>query len=107
MDLLSSDILKTFFFLYILFEKSIIMQKLNDINEAVSYLREGDIITGNGKDLFMMKNKRIYRYCEGTQFGLSIKDFMELYNKNTFYLYEESVEIDESKDEAYYRYYRK
>ena len=83
------------------------MQKLSDINEALSYLREGDIITGNGKDLFVMKNDRIYRYNEGSCFGLSIKDFVELYNKNTFYLYEESAEIDETKDEAYYRYYRK
>ena len=83
------------------------MQKLSDINEALSYLREGDIVTGNGKDLFVMKNDRIYRYSDGSRFGLSIKDFVELYNKNTFYLYEESVEIDESKDEAYYRYYRK
>ena len=83
------------------------MQKLNDITEAIGYLREGDIITGNGKDLFILKNDKVYRYNEGTHYGMSIKDFMELYNKNTFYLYEESVEIDESKDEAYYRYYRK
>ena len=83
------------------------MQRLNDINEAIGYLREGDIITGNGKDLFILKNDKIYRYYEGTHYSMSIKDFMELYNKNTFYLYEESVEIDESKDEAYYRYYRK
>ena len=83
------------------------MQKLNDITEAIDYLREGDIITGNGKDLFILKNDKVYRYNEGTHYGMSIKDFMELYNKNTFYLYEESVEIDEDKDEAYYRYYRK
>ncbi|MBQ1566318.1 MAG: hypothetical protein IIZ80_00335 [Erysipelotrichaceae bacterium] len=83
------------------------MQKLNDITEAIGYLREGDIITGNGKDLFILKNDKVYRYNEGTHYGMSIKDFMELYNKNTFYLYEESVEIDEDKDEAYYRYYRK
>lgn len=83
------------------------MQRLNDINETIGYLREGDIVTTNGKDLFVLKNNKVYRYDDGTHFGLDIKDFMELYNKNTFYLYEESVEIDETKDEAYYRYYRK
>ena len=83
------------------------MQKLNDINEAIGYLREGDIITCNGRDLFVLKNDKVYRYYEGTHYGLSVADFAELYNKNTFYLYEESVEIDENKDEAYYRYYRK
>ncbi|MBP5279438.1 MAG: hypothetical protein J6Z03_03060 [Erysipelotrichaceae bacterium] len=83
------------------------MQRLKDISEAIGYLRDGDIVTTDGKDQFILKNEKIYRYREGTRYGMDIKDFMELYNKNTFYLYEESVEIDESKDEAYYRYYRK
>lgn len=83
------------------------MQKLEDINEVISYLRDGDIVTSNGKDQFIMKNERVYRYCDGTHFGLDLKEFIELFRKNRFYLYEESVEIDETKDEAYYRYYRK
>lgn len=83
------------------------MQKLNDIKEAVSYLSEGEIITTNGKDQFILRNKKIYRYSDGNHFGLDPKDFIELYRNSNFYLYEESVEIDESKDEAYYRYYKK
>ena len=82
------------------------MEKLKDINEALSYLREGELVTGNGKDIFVFKNDRIYRYDEGTRYSLNVNDFLELYSKNTFYLYEESVEIDETKDEAYYRYIR-
>lgn len=83
------------------------MQKLNDVKEALAYLNEGEIITSNGKDQFVMKNKRIYRYSDGSHFGLDSKDFLELYRNNDFYLYEEAVEIDEKKDEEYYRYYRK
>lgn len=83
------------------------MQKLKDVNEAIGYLREGDVITMSGKDLFVLKDEKVHCYSEGNHFNLDIKDFLELYNKNTFYLYEESVEIDETKDEAYYRFYRK
>ena len=57
------------------------MEKLNDINEAVSYLREGDIVTCNGKDQFIMKEERIHRYSEGTHFSMELQEFMELYKK--------------------------
>lgn len=83
------------------------MEKVRDINEAVAYLNEGEIITTNGKDQFVMKNKKVHRYCDGTSFALDIKSFAELYRSNTFYLYEEAVEIDDKKDEEYYRYYKK
>ena len=83
------------------------MQKIKDINEAISYLKQGDILTENGKNNFVFKNNRIYNYNEGTRYSLELEDFVKLFNKSTFYLYEESAEIDESKDEAYYRYYKK
>ena len=83
------------------------MELLRDMNEVLSCLQEGEVITSNGKDLFVLKGEKVWTYREGTRFSLSPKDFAELYKKNRFYLYEESVEIDETKDEAYYRYYRK
>ena len=83
------------------------MQKIKDINEAISFLKQGDILTENGKNNFVFKNNRIYNYNEGTRYSLELEDFVKLFNKNTFYLYEESAEIDENKDEDYYRYYRK
>ena len=83
------------------------MEQLRDANEALSYLKDGEIVTSNGTDRFIMKNDRIYCYDNGTRFSLSEKDFLQLYRLNRFFLYEESVEIDETKDEAYYRYYRK
>ncbi|MBQ1482168.1 MAG: hypothetical protein IIZ28_01210 [Erysipelotrichaceae bacterium] len=83
------------------------MELLRDMNEVLSCLQEGEVVTSNGKDLFVLKGEKVWTYREGTRFSLSLKDFAELYKKNRFYLYEESVEIDETKDEAYYRYYRK
>ncbi len=83
------------------------MQKLNDVKEVLSYLNEGDIVTSSGKDQFILKNKIIYHYGEGSHFKLSISDFVDLYKNTTFYLYEEPFEVDEKKDEEYYRYYKK
>ena len=74
------------------------MQKLNDINEAIPYLREGDIITSTGKDQVVLNNGKVYRYDQGNHFSLDLKDFIDLYSKTTFYLYEDSIEIDEEKD---------
>ena len=83
------------------------MELLRDMNEVLSYLREGDIVTSDGKDQFVLKGEKGVRYYNGSRFSLDLKDVADLYKKNRFYLYEESVEIDETKDEAYYRYYRK
>lgn len=83
------------------------MQKVRDIKEALSYLNEGEILTSNGKDQFILKNKMIYRYDGGTHFGLTQSDFLELYKTVIFYLYEEPFIVDEKKDEEYYRYYKK
>lgn len=83
------------------------MRRMNDIAEAVLYLKGGEILTGNGKDHFIIKDERVYRYDSGTRYSLELDEFMELYKNSSFYLYEETAEIDETKDEAYYRYYRK
>ena len=83
------------------------MIRVNDINEAIAYLQEREIINSNGKDQFILLDKKVYRYYEGNQFGLPLRDFKDLYKNTTFYLYEDSVVVDEEKDEAYYRYYQK
>ncbi|MDO4197575.1 MAG: hypothetical protein Q4D13_01130 [Erysipelotrichaceae bacterium] len=83
------------------------MERLNDINETLNYLRDGAIVTSNGKDQFVFKKERICCYDNGTHYTLDIKDFTDLYKKTVFYIYEDSVEIDLDKDEAYYRYYKK
>ena len=88
-------------------EGKIHMELLKDINEALNCLYDGNILTMNGKDFYVLKGEKVFCYNEGTRFSLDLKDFIDLYNKSRFYLFEESAEIDETKDEAYYRYYRK
>ena len=83
------------------------MQRLKDIAEVLVYLKEGEILTENGTNRFVLRNGRISCYENGTRFSLELEEFKELYQKNSFYLYEETVQIDEENDEAYYRYYRK
>lgn len=83
------------------------MQKLKDINEVLAYLKQGDIVTTTGKDQFILKSEKIYHYGDGSHFCLQQKEFVELYRNNNFFLYEEPIEIDDKKDEEYYRYYKK
>lgn len=84
------------------------MEKLNSLNEVLLALKDGEILTSNKVDRYILKNKKIYVYNNGTSFVLSLEDFKDLYEKKTFYLFkEEGALIDNDKDEAYYRYYRK
>ena len=83
------------------------MQKMKDIYEVLDYLKQGEILTINGKDQYIILKDKINCFKDGTRFVLNENDFIKLYNKNSFYLYEETVEIDVDKDEAYYRYYKK
>ncbi len=84
-----------------------IMEKLKDIREVIEYLKDGAIITSGKGDHFILKEGRIHHYNKGTHYSLTVDEFRELYEKNDLGLYEEAFEIDETKDEAYYRYYRK
>lgn len=83
------------------------MQKIESFYEVLNSLKQGDVLTSNGKDFFVFKNDKVHHYNDGTRYRLCIEDFTELFKKHKFYLYEEKAEIDESKDEAYYRYYKK
>ena len=84
------------------------MEKLNSINEALLYLKDNEILTTKRKDFFVFKKGKIYRYFNGSSFVVSLEDFKTLYENETFYVYEEDgTTIDNEKDEAYYRYYKK
>ena len=68
------------------------MEVLKDIGEALSYLKEGELLTSNGHDRFVLKNGKIFHYENGTRFVLNPNDFIELYKKSRFFLYEEAVD---------------
>ena len=84
------------------------MEKINSFNEVLDLLKHKEILCGIHRDLFVYKKEKVYRYFNGSSIAMDPDDFIELYRDETFYLYEnnDSV-IDEEKDEAYYRYYRK
>lgn len=84
------------------------MEKLNNIQEAILALKDKEILSTNKKDRYVFKKNNIYVYNNGTSFVLTLDDFKELYKEKTFYIFEEEGSfIDNDKDEAYYRYYRK
>lgn len=83
-------------------------EKIDNINLAISYLKDREILTTAKKDQFILKKDKVYRYFNGSCVVLTLDDFKQLYKETIFYLYEEDgVSIDNDKDEAYYRYYRK
>ena len=84
------------------------MEKMSSINEVIACLKDRQLLTGNGRDVFVYKKDKVYRYFSGSSISMSLEDFIDLYGQETFFLYEENgVFIDEEKDEDYYRYYRK
>ncbi|MBQ1508220.1 MAG: hypothetical protein IIZ47_02255 [Erysipelotrichaceae bacterium] len=83
------------------------MKKLESMREVLEALKAGEILTTNASDLFQYKKGMIRVRNAGTRYSLSLEDFLDLYQHNTFFLYSDDNAIDEEKDEAYYRYYRK
>lgn len=83
------------------------MNKLT-FTEAISFLKEGKIIlffSDKSKYLASLKRQKIFIMSKNLTYYLSLKDFEELYQDASFYLYEESDEtVDIKKDEEYYSY---
>lgn len=84
------------------------MEKLETFTEVLLSLKDKEVLTTNKKDRYILKKDKIYVYIEGTSFVLTLEDFRDLYQEKTFFVFkEEGAYIDNDKDEAYYRYYRK
>ena len=84
------------------------MEKLETFTEVLLSLKDKEVLTTNKKDRYILKKDQIYVYREGTSFVLTLEDFRDLYQEKTFFVFkEEGTYIDNDKDEAYYRYYRK
>lgn len=84
------------------------MEKIDSFTFVIDYLKEGQVLTTVKHDLFVYKKERVYRYFNGSSYSLTLDEFIELYKKETFYVYEDNTSgIDQDKDEAYYRYYKK
>lgn len=84
------------------------MEKLESFDVVIDSLKQGNILTTNGNDRFFMKNNLINHLSKGSSFRLKMDDFKSIHYKDTFYVFEDNnAYIDNSKDEDYYRYYKK
>lgn len=84
------------------------MEKIESFDKALQHLNEGCKIFLERENFFIQSGKMIYQYKKGSRFHFSLSLFEELFINEKFYLcQEENIRIDESKDEEYYRYYRK
>ena len=84
------------------------MEKLETFTDVLLSLKDKEVLTTNKKDRYILKKGKIYCFMDGTSFVLSLEDFKDLYQEKTFFVFkEEGAYIDNDKDEAYYRYYRK
>ncbi len=83
------------------------MMDYYDINEALKLLKEGILLKDN-KTIFVFKNNKFCCYFDGSLVKINEEDFIELYKNDNFYIFEDKeIIIDETKDEDYYRYYKK
>ena len=83
------------------------MVRIDGFKLVIEYLKDGAIITNNGKNEFYLNDGKVIIHFNGSLVKLSLNDFMDLYHNDSFYLLEEEVVVDETKDEDYYRYYCK
>lgn len=83
------------------------MERLENINKVLEELKNGEILTSNGTNLFYLKDNKVRIKDNNSSYYLEIEDFINLYKKTIFTYYKNNETIDENKDEAYYRYYKK
>lgn len=84
------------------------MEKLEDIEQAIIYMKAGAILTTSRYDEFLMEKGKIRRRFDGSSVLMRLEDFIDLFQNLPFYvLKDDENEIDEKKDEEYYRYYKK
>lgn len=89
------------------------MEKVENLEIVQSYLKEGKILcffSENRMVKFLVKQDRLHLYGDSAHYVLSWKDFIDLYQQESFYLYEkeeEYIEISKEKDDEYYGWYHK
>ena len=84
------------------------MEKIDSFEETLMYLKDKAVITSDVRNLFYLSNGYVVNKFNGSSVKMKKEDFIELYREETFYLKEDnSIFIDDEKDEDYYRYYKK
>ena len=83
------------------------MDKFN-IEEAINYMKDKEIVTTNNSDTFSFVNDKILYKFNGSSISLSINDFKKLFKESEFSLFKDnSFIVDDLKDKEYYEKYKK
>lgn len=81
------------------------------INEAIVYLKEGEVILSidNNSSFFKLKDKKVLIVNKNFKSYISLEEFYELYKDSKFIIYNnKEVElVDEGKDKEYYSWSHK
>lgn len=81
------------------------MDKL-DLNQALKHIKDSEavyIVNNSKPTYFFFSNDMIQAVSPQSRFAMSIDLFRELYEKEVFYLYNNSEEgVDDQKDSDYY-----
>lgn len=84
------------------------MEKIESFKEVLEHLSQGEIARLANGNYFYVRKDNIVSYYRGNRIVMKIEDFVDLYQKNDFYLYEDnSTVIDPLKDEEYYSFKHK
>lgn len=84
------------------------MEKIETFAETLDYLKQGLVVTLANGNYFVFSKERIVSYFSQNRVVMSLQNFIELYGKETFYLYEDNSSfVDPLKDEEYYAFKHK
>lgn len=84
------------------------MEKIETFSETLDLLKQGAIVTLANGNYFVFGKKKIMSYFNRNRIVMSLKDFVNLYAEETFFLYEDnSAFVDPLKDEEYYAFKHK
>ena len=79
-----------------------------DISKALELLKSGFILVDERPDnYYILKGDIIIHHHKGSRFKLSLDDFIVLYAKQKFYIYEAPIGVDDIKDQEYYAFKHK
>ena len=72
-------------------------------NEAINYLKDGEIILTRNRTSFYLDNGTVTVHTPNSRYRLTLNEFRDLFVKEDLYLYvPDGSSIDSEKDEAYY-----
>ena len=79
------------------------MQRLENFSQVIQYLNDKEIVMLRDHTSFYIKGSRIMVNGLNTSYSLSFEEFRDLFQKETFYVYEPDNDgINSEKDDEYY-----